>query len=295
MDELVKKNRRQCISALISCAIVVIFVFIGVTMNLLKMPAGKLDNVGIRTFYLFTVNSNIFAAICTFAVIPYAIDGLRKKEYVLPDWVVILMLTGTTAVALTFLVTVFLLTPVNGVEKMFTGALFFLHGVCPVVTILAFCLFVTSCKIKVKQSLFALIPVTIYAIVYFVMVMIVTEENGGWNDIYGFATIVPFWVPTILFLPLTFGITTLIRLWHNHSFVRRRHNEAQIFLDHFEGKKAEEIIFEMGKARAKIQPSGDLIVPMLVIKQIVYFTDSELSIEESSKLYLDGYLCAKNQ
>ena len=295
MDELVRKNRVHCISALVSCAIVVIFVCIGVTMNLLKMPVGKLDNVGIRTFFLFTVNSNIFAAICTFAVIPYAIDGLRKKEYILPDWVVILMMTGTTAVTLTFLVTLFILVPFNGFAEMFSGALFFLHGVCPVVTIIAFCLFVTSCKIKVKQSLLALIPVTIYAVVYFVMVMIITEENGGWNDIYGFATIVPFWVPTLLFLPVTFGITTLIRLWHNNSFVRKRKNEAQTFLNHFEGKKAEEIIFEMGKARAKIQPHGDLVVPMLVIKKVTYFTDSDLSIEDASKLYLEGYLCAIKQ
>ena len=294
MDELVRKNRVQCISALISCAIVVICVFIGVTMNLIVTPVGKFDTVGIRTFRLFTVNSNIFAAVCTFTVIPYAIDGLRKKEYILPDWVVLLMMMGTTAVTLTFLVTVFILSPVNGYVEMFKGSLFFLHGLCPILTILAFCMFVTSCKINIKRSLFSLIPVTIYAIVYFTMVMIVKEDNGGWHDIYGFATRVPFWLPTILFLPLTFGITSLIRLWHNHSFVKRRKNEAQIFLDHFEGKKAEEIVFEMGKERAKIQPSGDLVIPMLVIKKIVYFTESDLSIEAASKLYLEGYLCAIN-
>ena len=50
----------------------------------------------------------------------------------------------------------------------------------------------------------------------------------------------------------------------------------------------------MGKSRAKIQPSGDLVIPMLVIKKIVYFTESDLSIEDASKLYLDGYLCAIN-
>ena len=294
MDELVRKNRVQCISALISCAIVVICVCVGVTMNLIVTPVGKFDTVGLRTFCLFTVNSNIFAAICTFAVIPYAVDGLRKKEYILPDWVVLLMMMGTTAVTLTFLVTLFILSPFNGFVEMFSGALFFLHGLCPILTILAFCLFVTSCKITVKKSLLSLIPVTIYAIIYFVMVMIITEENGGWHDIYGFATVVPFWVPTILFLPLTFGITSLIRLWHNHSFVKRRKNEAQIFLDYFEGKKAEEILLEMGKSRAKIQPSGDLIIPMLVIKQIVYFTESDLSIEDASKLYLDGYLYGIN-
>ena len=48
----------------------------------------------------------------------------------------------------------------------------------------------------------------------------------------------------------------------------------------------------MGKARAKIQPDGDVIIPALVVKQVAYFTDSELSDEEGYKLYLDGYLSA---
>ena len=93
-----------------------------------------------------------------------------------------------------------------------------------------------------------------------------------------------------MILPLTFGIATLIRLWHNYSFAKRRMNEAQIFLDYFEGRGAEEILTEMGKARAKIQPYGDVILPTLVIKKVVYFTESDLSEEVAYKLYLDGYL-----
>ena len=292
MDELVRKNRIQCMCALISCAIVVVCVCIGVTMNLTTLYDQNFDNMGIRTFCMFTVNSNILAALSSFAIIPYAIDGLRKKEYVLPNWVVVFMLTGTTAVALTFLVSLFILSPVKGFVLIFTGSRFFLHGVCPILNILAFCVFVTSHKITVKQSFFALIPVAIYAIVYFVMVVLIPKELGGWDDFYGFATRVPIWISATVILPLTFGITTLVRLWHNHSFSKRRQNEAQIFLDYFEGKEAREILFEMGKGRAKIQPYGDVILPTLVIKKIVYFTDSDLSINDACRLYLDGYLDA---
>ena len=292
MDELVRKNRIQCMCALISCAIVVVCVCIGVTMNLTTLYDQNFDNMGIRTFCMFTVNSNILAALSSFAIIPYAIDGLRKKEYILPNWVVVFMLTGTTAVALTFLVSLFILSPVKGFVLIFTGSRFFLHGVCPVLNILAFCVFVTSHKITVKQSFFALIPVAIYAIVYFVMVVLIPKDLGGWDDFYGFATRVPIWISATVILPLTFGITTLVRLWHNHSFSKRRQNEAQIFLDYFDGKEAREILFEMGKGRAKIQPYGDVILPTLVIKKIVYFTDSDLSINDACRLYLDGYLDA---
>ena len=292
MDELVRKNRIQCMCALISCAIVVVCVCIGVTMNLTTLYDQNFDNMGIRTFCMFTVNSNILAALSSFAIIPYAIDGLRKKEYILPNWVVVFMLTGTTAVALTFLVSLFILSPVKGIVLIFTGSRFFLHGVCPILNILAFCVFVTSHKITVKQSFFALIPVAIYAIVYFVMVVLIPKDLGGWDDFYGFATRVPIWISATVILPLTFGITTLVRLWHNHSFSKRRQNEAQIFLDYFDGKEAREILFEMGKGRAKIQPYGDVVLPTMVIKKIVYFTDSDLSINDACRLYLDGYLDA---
>ena len=89
MDVLVRRNRVQCICALISCAIVVICVCIGVTMNLTTLYDEDFDNMGIRTFCMFTVNSNILAAISSFAIIPYAVDGIRKKEYSLPNWVVV--------------------------------------------------------------------------------------------------------------------------------------------------------------------------------------------------------------
>lgn len=290
MDILVRKNRMQCICALISCLIVGVCVCIGVTMNLTTLYDEDFDNMGIRTFCMFTVNSNVLSAIASVAIIPYAVDGLRKKEYILPDWVVVFMMMGTTSVALTFLISLFVLSPVKGFVLIFTGSRFFLHGVCPILSILAFCLFITSHKINIKQSFLSLIPVAIYAIVYFVLVVVVTEERGGWDDFYGFATKIPVWISATVILPLTYGIATLLRLWHNHSFVRRRKNEAIIFLDYFEGKPASEILFEMGKARAKLNPFGDIVLPTLVIKKIVYFTESDLSLEDGCKLYLDGYL-----
>ena len=88
MDELVIKNRIQCIFALISCAIVVVCVCIGVTMNLTTLYDEDFDNMGIRTFCMFTVNSNILAALSAFAVIPYAIDGMvcSKTIFLYRKW-----------------------------------------------------------------------------------------------------------------------------------------------------------------------------------------------------------------
>jgi hypothetical protein len=77
--------------------------------------------------------------------------------------------------------------------------------------------------------------------------------------------------------------------------VKRRKNEAQIFLDHFEGKNAEEIITEMGRARAKLQQFGDIIVPAFVIKKVLIFADSTLDMDTACKLYMDGYWSAAHK
>ena len=51
MDVLVRRNRIQCICALISCAIVVICVCIGVTMNLTTLYDEDFDNMGIYGYH----------------------------------------------------------------------------------------------------------------------------------------------------------------------------------------------------------------------------------------------------
>lgn len=292
MNNLIKMNRTHCILALVSCLIVVVCVCAGVTMNLTTLHDQNFDNMGIRTFRMFTVNSNILAAIAAAVVIPYTIDGLRKKDYHLPNWVVTFFLVGTTAVALTFLVSLFILSPVKGFVLIFTGSRFFLHGVCPILIILAFCIFITSHKVSWRESFFSLIPVAIYAILYFVMVVVITKENGGWDDFYGFATRLPLWIPIVAILPLTFGITALLRLWHNASYKNRKRKETECFMAEFGDKDANAIIYQMGASRAGVQPDGDIVVPARIIELVINYSKSDLDAAEGCRIYLDGYLGA---
>ena len=96
MDRVMKITQRQCLLALLSSVIVVICVFIGITMNLTTLYDENFDHMGIRTFCMFTVNSNILAAVSVAMIIPYTIDGLRKHNYHIPRWVTILTYAGVT-------------------------------------------------------------------------------------------------------------------------------------------------------------------------------------------------------
>nr|MCR5293893.1 hypothetical protein [Lachnospiraceae bacterium] len=214
-DSAIRSNRTQCLLALIGAGVAALCVCIGVTMNLVTIYDENFDHMGIRTFCMFTVDSNILCGLSMLLCIPYTVDGLRTGCYHLPDWVVTLMHITVTGVTLTFLVSLFILSPVKGFVLIFTGSRFFLHGVCPVVAIVTFCCFINNHLIGLKESALALIPVFIYAMVYLVMVVFIGEEHGGWNDFYGFATRIPAWVSLTLIMPITFGIATLVRTGHN--------------------------------------------------------------------------------
>ena len=219
---LEKQNKKECILSLVSALIVVLCTCSAVVMNLTTVYDVNFDHMGIRTFCMFTVLSNILVAIGMGLVVPYTIDGLRKHYFHLPNWLIAFLLAGATAVMLTFLVSLFVLSPFKGFILIFSGSRFFLHGVCPILSIIAFSFLISDHYVSYPECLLSLIPVFIYAGVYYILAILIGEENGGWNDFYGFATYVPVWIPAVLLLPVTFGIACLLRFLHNRSFVRLR-------------------------------------------------------------------------
>ncbi len=224
--ERAKIEKRRCLGAMISAAVVAVCVCIGVTMNLTTLYDENFDHMGLRTFCMFTVNSNILCGIGMMMALPYTIDGLRTKNYCLPDWMVDLLFAGVTSVGLTFLISLCILAPVKGFVLIFTGSRLFLHGVCPIMAMIAFCYFITSHVIPLRESLLALTPVLIYAMLYYFMVEILGPDNGGWDDFYGFLTRIPSWISMISFMPLTFAVASFLRFLHNRSCRRLMRKET---------------------------------------------------------------------
>ena len=289
MDRVMKITRRECLLALFSALTVVVCVCIGVTMNLTTLADENFDHMGLRTFCMFTVNSNILAAGAMAMVIPYTMDGLRTHNYHLPRWIVDVVYAGVTAVALTFLVSLFILAPVKGFLLIFSGSRFFLHGVCPVLAVLAFCFFMSQKRMGFWDSLFALIPVIIYAAVYFVMVVVIGEENGGWNDFYGFATFIPWWVSAIALVPISLLIATGIRALHNRSRDRRKAEETAFFTETFAGADVRKIVAAMARSRSSAKVL-DIVVPTRVISILIKYSGSDCTMEEAAQIYLKEYL-----
>ena len=228
MDITHKTSMKRCTAAMISSAVVAVCVCIGVTMNLTTLYDVNFDHMGLRTFCMFTVNSNILCGIAMLMALPYTIDGLITRNFYIPNWVVDLLFAGTTSVALTFLVSLCILAPVKGFVLIFTGSRFFLHGLCPILAMITFCFFITSHVIKLRESVFAMLPVMLYAMVYYFMVEILGPKNGGWDDFYGFLTRIPQWISLLSFMPLTFAIASVLRWLHNRNCIRLQREEDEL-------------------------------------------------------------------
>lgn len=271
---------------MISSIVVAVCVCVGVTMNLTTLYDVNFDHMGLRTFCMFTVNSNIFCGIAMMLTIPYTIDGMRKKDFHLPNWMVDFLLMGVTAVGLTFLVSLCVLAPVKGFVLIFTGSRFFLHGLCPILAIIAFCFIITNHVISTKESLIALLPVMLYAMVYYFMVEILGPDNGGWDDFYGFFTRIPSWISLLSFMPLTFGVATVIRLLHNRSCRRHMQWIAVLINAEFSDKTIREQIVYVAEGRRNEKKTGNIVIPVPLIAAMIKNSGDELDLEEACDIYL---------
>ena len=285
---LEKRNRREASFALASAIIVVLCTCIGVVMNLVTVEDQNFDHMGIQTFCMFTVNSNILVAMGMVLVIPYTIDGLKKNYFHLPNWLVSFLLAGTVAVTLTFLVSLFVLSPFKGFKLIFTGSRFFLHGVGPILSFLAFSFFISDHYISFIECFQSLVPVLIYAGIYFILAVLIGEERGGWNDFYGFNTYVPFWIPLLLLSPITFGIASSLRALHNMSF--RRLREVKVTDEYSESYLRREVADLAKEKAAEDQPHTDIVIPRRFIKFLIENTDTDKTVRDVCILYLNTFL-----
>jgi hypothetical protein len=272
---------------MISAIVVALCVCIGVVMNLTTLYDVNFDHMGLRTFCMFTVNSNILCGVAMLMALPYTIDGLRTKTFGLPDWMVDLLFAGVTSVGLTFLISLCILAPVKGFVLIFTGSRFFLHGVCPVVAMIAFCFFISNHVISLRESVFALIPVMLYAMVYYFMVEILGPDNGGWDDFYGFLTRIPQWISLVSFMPLTIGIAAILRLLHNRNCRALRRRAAVLLQHEFTGKDVREQVVLLAGRQSPGRERGSIVIPLWLLEAVVKNGSGGLSLPEACVLFVD--------
>lgn len=273
--------------------LIVISIFVAIVINLLNVPTELVQEVGLKTFRMYTVLSNMFVGITISMTIPFAVDGIRQKNYHLPRWIVNLMFISTTCITLTFLVSLTLLSAFAGfVPMMASGTNLFLHSIVPIIAIIGFLFVNTYHNVKFKTTWLALIPIAIYAIVYLILAIIIGPENGGWRDHYHFNEFIPWYYIFVIMFALAFGIANLLRAIHNSMHKRDKLATEKYYQNALEYNlpTIEEAIKTLAKENKQYDEGGEVIVPRRIITFLENKYQSGKSFQELCNIYVDEYL-----
>lgn len=174
-------------------------------------------NNGWESFMFFTTDANILTAIASVVVAVFDIRVLRGKADAIPKYAELLKYIGVVSLMLTFSTVIFFLVPVYGAGYELGGTNFHVHLAAPMMSLFSFLFCEKRTKISFKESLFGLLPTAVYAAVYYVMVVAIGAENGGWIDFYTFNQNGHWFSFFVVLMAATFGICMLVRLTFNSN------------------------------------------------------------------------------
>lgn len=199
--------------------LIVIMTAVALTIVLaqLKFMKGyeeRAELTGIQAFGYFTVQSNVFMAMVSFALAIKEIQLLKGKTETIPFKYYIFKLIAATAVGLTFFV-VFIIFAIlfnKGLLLLLKNGNLFFHFIIPVTSILNFLLFEKTDAIKFKHTFYGLIPTFLYEIFYISNVLLYMKDGkvSPSHDWYHFTQQGLLIVMSIPFIML--GITYIITL-----------------------------------------------------------------------------------
>ena len=283
-------HRDRSIVAFIACTIVFIFCSYAVIVGLVENPTDLHPERGKALFHLFTVNSNVFSALGAILMIPYAVEGIRKKHFTYPKWIQVIQYSGAICTTLTMLFVIFLIFPMAGTPSAFGGIYIWLHLVCPIMSLVLLFSVDSDIELTRRDALVALCPFCIYAAVYFVQVVIMGEANGGWRDIYRLVAYLPPYLATALMLALGLGIAFGIRFFYNRLSRRRQKALRRLWDDNLTPVEIRIEVYGLGHFNGKNSDINNITIPIDILRDLSqkYSIDINDLLKAYNKGLIDG-------
>ena len=179
------KNNKRFIASFIVNILIFLLVLTGVIV-MITVRSDALGETNITVFKYFTFQSNVFMGCVALVYAYYQLLILLNKKDKLPHVLLVFNHVGVTAVSLTFLIVIFFLAPGYGFDKMYTNANFFFHGLIPLLAMINFMFIEKESAIKFIETLFAIVPSSLYGIVYFIVVASLNAYGDIKIDFYMF-------------------------------------------------------------------------------------------------------------
>ena len=239
-------------------------------------------------FHWYTVNSNFLTAFGAAMIIPFAVEGIRKKHFSYPKWVAMFHYAGMVCTTMTMVFSV-------GIISWYDPALAFseynlyLHVLCPVMVIISFFLVEAGFLYTKKDAVLAAVPTFLYEVIYALQVVVIGWENGGWEDMYHLGEFLPFGVSAALITLLVLGISLLIRRLYNGLTRKRREKLlSRLWPKDVSPVEINIEIFGLGRYMGKHADPKFIELPLDLITMIAEQYD--LKTEDLMKPYIRGFL-----
>ena len=289
-EKTMKKNKKYLIALEETRSIIAlvsgIIIFVCTLASVLTMTV-NLHDQGDSALHYFTALSNLFSAVGAAFMIPYAAEGIRKKRFVLPRRVVLFQYSGATCVAITLVTSCALILPTQGISQM-SGPYFWLHIITPALTVLLFQSVESGVEFRKRDMIISLIPYWVYMAVYFIMVIVIGKENGGWEDFYMTTAYIPVWLSFILMMTMGFAISFVLYLIRNKSAKASRRRIAKAWSDDLEPKELLIEAFGLGRYIGSKCDVEELTVPLDVF--LLMSQRYNIPVERLTKAYVKGAL-----
>ena len=242
--------------------------------------------------HYFTVWSNILSAVSAAFMIPFAFEGIAKKRFILPRWIVFLQYAAANCLAITLISTLALILPMQGFDAV-TGVNFWLHIITPALTIILFQCVETGVGFKRRDLLLALIPYWAYIAVYFFMVIVIGENNGGWSDFYKTQSVMPVWISALMMIAIGFAVSALLFIIHNKRAKQSWKYVEKMWLEDLDPTRLLIEVFGLGRYMGARYKGGELSIPLDIFK--VISDRCGVPLDKLTKAYVTGALGAARE
>ena len=283
-EYLISLYHTRSMIALAAGILVVCLAAVAVTTKLLDYAYAEENRL-----HYFTIQSNILAAVGAAFLIPYAIEGIRKKRFTLPRWLVVFHYACAACAAITFVTAIVIILPVMG-RTAVTGTDFWMHLIVPICNVVLFQCVETGTRLSRRDTLIALIPYWLYIIVYYIEVCVIGKENGGWSDFYMTQEFFPIGVSLILMLVIGYGVAAGLRAIQNRLADRGRARITRLWTEDMEPAEVLIEAFGLGRFMGAHCDASDLAVPVDILSLLE--ERYGVSLDALTKAYLKGSLDA---
>ncbi len=270
------RSRRALLAALAVSLCTFIAVVEKVVINIDKEPA----------FRYFTVLSNLLSATGAMFMLPYAVEGIRKKRFTFPRWISLFQYAGAVSVSITMFCACTIISFTQGPEYAFHGTSFWLHLVCPAFAIILFLAVETEQYLTKRDTVIAQLPFWGYGALYYVMVVVIGKERGGWNDIYQATSRIPVWAAFLLLLTIGYVVAVLLRFIHNRSVTRSLKKMGANWRDDITPVEMKIEAFGLGRYMGAHLDQSEIIIPMDLLD--LMSEKSKVPVEELARAYVKG-------